>query len=118
MRRILLIAAGTAMLAPLAGCASDTYGDRYADRYLSACERDYQRNRDAATAAGALIGGAAGAAIARNDTAGAIAGGIAGGLVGRSLATRDDPCGYGFTGYPVDREYGYWDDRAGVWRRG
>ena len=118
MRRFILIAAGAAMLAPLAGCAS-SHSDRYADNYASACQRDYERNRAAATAGGALLGGAAGAAISRkHDTEAAAIGAVAGGLIGNAIASKDDPCGYGFTGYPYSREYGYWDERAGVWRRG
>jgi uncharacterized protein YcfJ len=116
MRHIILLAAGAAMLAPLAGCASN---DRYADRYVSACQRDYERNRAAATAGGALLGGAAGAAISKkHDAQAAAIGAVAGGLIGNAIASKDDPCGYGFGGYPYDREYGYWDERAGVWRRG
>lgn len=111
--RALLISGGAVLAATtLAGCAS-TYGDGY----TSACERDYQRNRAAAIAAGAVIGGAAGAAIAKDDTAGAAIGAIAGGLIGSQLSKRDDPCGYGFGGYPLDPAYGYWDERAGRWVR-
>jgi uncharacterized protein YcfJ len=113
MRAVLIGAAGAMLAATaLAGCAS-TYGDRYA----SACERDYQRNRAAATAAGAVIGGAAGAAVAKDDAAGAAIGAVAGGLIGNQLARRDDPCGYGFGGYPQDPRYGYWDERSGRWVR-
>ena len=83
----------------------------------SACRRDYDRNRAAATAAGALVGAAAGAAIAKNDTAGAAVGAVAGGLIGNQLAKKDDPCGYGFSGYSYDRRYGRWDERRGAWRR-
>jgi outer membrane lipoprotein SlyB len=125
MRHLILIAAGAAALAGLGGCAStsDRYADGYGagrDRYATACERDYEQNRNAATAAGAVLGGAAGAAIAKNDTAGVAIGAIAGGAIGRSLATKDDPCGYGFNGYyrDGDSRYGYWDERAGRWVRG
>jgi len=110
--RVIIVAAGAAVLASsLAGCAT---GD---GRYASACQRDYERNRVAATAAGAIIGGAAGAAVARNDTAGAAVGAVAGGIVGNQLARKNDPCGYGFGGYPMDSRYGYWDERRGEWRR-
>jgi uncharacterized protein YcfJ len=118
MRHFILIAAGAAMLAPLGGCAS-SYNDRYADNYVSACQRDYERNRAAATAGGALLGGAAGAAISKkHDAQAAAIGAVAGGLIGNAIASKDDPCGYGFSGYPYSREYGYWDEEAGVWRRG
>ena len=109
--RHLMFSAGAAALVLLGGCATEY------DTFASACERDYARNRAAATAAGALIGGAAGAAVADDDAAGAAIGAVAGGLIGRAAATRDDPCGYGFAGYPVDRRYGYWDERRGAWRR-
>jgi hypothetical protein len=121
MRRLILIATGAASLAALGGCATSDrdYAQGYGPRgqYKTACERDYERNRAAATAAGAVLGGAAGAAVAKNDTAGAAIGAIAGGVIGRSLATKDDPCGYGFNGYyrDGDRSYGYWDDRRGRW---
>jgi len=113
MRVMFLTAAALALSAALGGCAS-TYGG---GDYASACQRDYERNRAAATAAGAVIGGAAGAAVARNDTAGAAVGAVAGGLIANQLAKKDDPCGYGFGGYPIDRRYGYWDERRGEWRR-
>ncbi|MBL8771930.1 MAG: hypothetical protein JNK30_11160 [Phenylobacterium sp.] len=96
----------------LGGCASTGSG-----RWASACERDYERNRAAATAAGAVLGAAAGAAVARDDAAGAAVGGVAGGIIGNQLARRDDPCGYGFSGYPYDSRYGRWDDRRQRWRR-
>jgi hypothetical protein len=108
LRQIIIAAAGAATLA---GCASN-HG-----YYASACERDYQSNRTAAAAAGALIGAGAGAAVARNDAAGAAVGAVAGGVIGAQLAKRDDPCGYGFGGYSVGGRYGRWDERAGVWRR-
>jgi hypothetical protein len=111
MRSVMISAGAAALAAALGGCASD-YGD-----YASACQRDYQRNRAAATAAGAIVGAAAGAAVARDDAAGAAIGGVAGGVIGNQLARKDDPCGYGWGGYPVDRRYGYWDERRGVWRR-
>lgn len=111
MRPIVFITLGLTAAATLGGCASS--GDSWAD----ACQRDYERNRAAATAAGAVIGGAAGAAVAKDDAAGAAIGAAVGGLVGNQMARRDDPCGYGFGGYPYDHRYGYWDDRAGYWRR-
>lgn len=115
MRPITLAAAAaTALLA--AGCAS-TDGYSGGGDWRTACERDYERNRNLATAAGALAGAAAGAAIDRKDTRGAIIGGILGGIVGRVAATKDDPCGYGFGGYPYSSDYGYWDERTQSWRR-
>lgn len=95
----------------LSGCASTSGG------WADACRRDYERNRAAATAGGAVLGAAAGAAIARDDAAGAAIGGVAGGIIGNQLAKRDDPCGYGFSGYPSDRRYGRWDERRRHWRR-
>ena len=95
--------------AALAGCASS-------GGYASACERDYERNRLAATAAGAALGAAAGAAVARDDAAGAAIGAVAGGVIGNRLATEDDPCGYGFTGYDRDGRYSRYAPRRG-WRR-
>jgi hypothetical protein len=120
MRHLVLAAAGLAVIGVSACSTTGDYAYGYGNRgnrYLTACERDYQSNRDAATAAGAIVGGVAGAAIAKNDLAGAAVGALAGGAVGRSLATKDDPCGYGFTGYyhNGDRRYGYWDDRRGRW---
>ncbi|ACG79492.1 conserved hypothetical protein [Phenylobacterium zucineum HLK1] len=112
MRPILISAVLAAAAGGLGACASTGY-----DSYASACERDYQRNRAAATAAGAVIGGAAGAAVAKDDAAGAAIGAVAGGIIGNQLAKRDDPCGYGFGGYPVDPAYGYWDERRGRWVR-
>lgn len=113
MRFTGLITVGLAA-ATLGGCASSSgYGDSWAD----ACRRDYERNRAAATAAGAIIGAGAGAAIAKDDAAGAAIGAVVGGVVGNQAARKDDPCGYGFTGYPYSRQYGYWDERAGYWRR-
>jgi hypothetical protein len=111
MRRLMIASGAALMAAALGGCAS-SYDD-----YASACQRDYERNRAAATAAGAIIGGAAGAAVARNDGAGAAVGAVAGGLIANQMARKDDPCGYGWGGYPIDRRYGYWDDRRGGWRR-
>jgi uncharacterized membrane protein YfcA len=96
----------------LSGCASTSSGS-----WADACQRDYERNRAAATAAGAVIGGAAGAAVARDDATGAAIGAVAGGVIANQLAKKDDPCGYGFTGYARDGRYGYWDERRGVWRR-
>lgn len=110
MRLVMISICGAALAGSLSGCATS-------DGYASACERDYARNRAAATAAGALIGGAAGAAIAKDDAAGAAIGAAAGGLIANQLAKKDDPCGYGFGGYPIDPSYGYWDERSGRWRR-
>jgi uncharacterized protein YcfJ len=111
MRTVTLPLTGLLVAGALGGCASS------GSSWASAGQRDYERNRAAATAAGAVIGGAAGAAVAKNDAAGAAVGAVAGGLIGNQLAKKDDPCGYGFGGYPYDRSYGYWDDRAGRWRR-
>ena len=121
MRHLIFAAVGLGLVG-LSACASDGssgYASGYGrnNTYMTACERDYQNNRNAATAAGAVVGGVAGAAIAKDDAAGAAIGAIAGGLVGRSLATKDDPCGYGFTGYyrGEDNRYGHWDERRGRW---
>jgi len=111
MRTIMISAGAVALAVTLSGCASTSGG------YASQCERDYERNRAAATAAGAIIGGAAGAAVSRNDTTGAAIGAIAGGVIANQLSKKDDPCGYGFGGYANDGRYGYWDERRGEWRR-
>jgi outer membrane lipoprotein SlyB len=98
----------------LAGCATT-------DNYASACERDYARNRERATAAGAVLGAAIGAAVAgRDDRAtGAAIGAVAGALLGRELSAEEDPCGYGFGGYNRDGRYGrervYWRDDGRRW---
>jgi hypothetical protein len=110
MRLVIMSTCAVALVAALGGCAT-------AGGYSSACARDYARNRQMATAAGAVIGGAAGAALAKDDTLGAAIGAVVGGLVGHRLSRKDDPCGYGFGGYPIDPAYGYWDERAGVWRQ-
>lgn len=81
MRLVMISICGAALAGSLSGCATT-------DGYASACERDYARNRAAATAAGALIGGAAGAAIAKDDAAGAAIGAAAGGLIANQLAKR------------------------------
>lgn len=122
--RLLLLLGGLAAAATattLGACSSTDYA-------MSACERDYVRNRERATAAGALIGGAAGAAIDdRNDARGAAIGAAVGGLIGNQLARDSDPCGYGFSGYRYDDRYdryasrydrrdGYYD-QYGRWRR-
>lgn len=119
--RLMILVGGLATVAALGACSSDDYA-------MSACERDYARNRDQATAAGALIGGAAGAAIDDdNDARGAAIGAAVGGLVGNQLARQNDPCGYGYGGYAYDDRYngyagrydrtaGYYD-RNGRWRR-
>ena len=93
-------AVGAAALT-LAGCATT-------DNRVSACQRDYERNRQYATGAGAALGAAVGAAIAgENDRErGAVIGALAGGLLGNQLSAREDPCGYGFGGYNRDGRYG------------
>ena len=103
MRSILTMTAVAACALVLTGCA--TMGDGYA----SACERDYERNRQYATASGALLGAAVGAAIAGESDRerGAAIGALAGGLLGNQLSAREDPCGYGFGGYNQDGRYGY-----------
>ncbi|MBA4805256.1 MAG: glycine zipper 2TM domain-containing protein [Brevundimonas sp.] len=99
--RTLLILAAAGGLAGAAGCATT-------DGYASACERDYAENRERATAAGALLGGAIGAAVAGDDdrATGAAIGAAAGALLGRELSAEEDPCGYGFGGYNRDGRYG------------
>lgn len=96
--------AGAAVLSTLAlgACAST-------DDYASRCERDYQENRRYATASGAVLGAAIGAAVAGegNREQGAAIGAVAGGLIGNQLSAREDPCGYGFGGYNRDGRYGY-----------
>lgn len=114
MRRLMVAASlgGIALMA--AGCA--TTGD-----YASACERDYARNRERAAASGALLGAAAGAAIAGpgDRERGAALGAAIGGLLGHQLSAEDDPCGYGFGGYNRDYRYGrdrvYWQDGGRRW---
>lgn len=97
-----------------AGCATT-------DGYASACERDYARNRQQATASGALLGAAAGAALAGSGDRerGAAIGAAIGGLLGNQLSAEDDPCGYGFAGYNRDHRYGreriYWQDGRRPW---
>lgn len=97
-----------------AGCATT-------DGYASACERDYARNREEAAAAGALLGAAAGAAIAGSGDRerGAALGAAIGGLLAHQLSAEDDPCGYGFGGYNRDYRYGhervYWQDDGRRW---
>ncbi|WP_395651045.1 glycine zipper 2TM domain-containing protein, partial [Brevundimonas sp.] len=89
--------------------------------YASACERDYARNRDRATTSGALLGAAAGAAIAGpgDRERGAAIGAALGGLLGRELSAEEDPCGYGFGGYNRDGRYGrervYWQENGRRW---
>jgi Glycine zipper len=101
--RILMTLAGVTVLGLSAGACATT------DGYASACQRDYERNRQYATASGAALGAAAGAAIAGegNRERGAAIGALAGGLLGNQLSERDDPCGYGFGGYNRDGRYGY-----------
>lgn len=108
MRRLMILAALTTCTAAISGCATT-------DGYASACERDYARNRQYATASGAALGAIAGAAIdSDNPERGAAIGALAGGLLGNQLSAEDDPCGYGFGGYNRDRRYGtervYWRD--------
>jgi hypothetical protein len=114
MRRLTMAAAlgGIGLMA--AGCATT-------DNYASACERDYQRNRERAATSGALLGAAAGAAIAGpgDRERGAALGAAIGGLLGHQLSAEEDPCGYGFGGYNRDYRYGrdriYWQDSARRW---
>ena len=100
--RTLLILGAVAGAATLAGCATT-------DRYASACERDYAENRNRAMAAGAVLGGAIGAAVAGEGDRekGAAIGAAAGALLGHQLSAEEDPCGYGFGGYNADGRYGY-----------
>ncbi len=108
MRHLMILAAlGTCTVAA-GGCATT-------DGYASACERDYARNRQYATASGAALGAIAGAAVDKDDPErGAAIGALAGGLLGNQLSAEDDPCGYGFGGYNRDHRYGtervYWRD--------
>ena len=102
---VIVVAAGGLALA---GCATT-------DNYASACERDYARNREYATASGAALGAIAGVAIdTENRERGAAIGSLVGGLIGNQLSAEDDPCGYGFGGYNRDYRYGrervYWRD--------
>ena len=114
MRR-LMTAATLGVVAMIgAGCAST-------GNYASACERDYARNRERAATSGALLGAAAGAAIAGpgDRERGAALGAAIGGLLGHQLSAEDDPCGYGFGGYNRDGRYGrdrvYWQDSQRRW---
>jgi hypothetical protein len=102
MRAILTMAAVMGCGLVMTGCVTTT-------DYVSACERDYIQNRQYATATGAALGAAVGAAIAGdgNREEGAAIGALAGGLLGNQLSERDDPCGYGFSGYNRDGRYGY-----------
>ncbi|MGV9005107.1 MAG: glycine zipper 2TM domain-containing protein [Brevundimonas sp.] len=114
MRYLTGLTAATACTMVLAGCATT-------DNYASACERDYARNREQATAAGALLGAAIGAAVAGRDDreTGAAIGAVAGALLGRELSAEEDPCGYGFGGYNRDGRYGHeridWRDDGRRW---
>ncbi|MBD3835428.1 glycine zipper domain-containing protein [Brevundimonas sp.] len=96
-------------LAAVAGCGLLVSGCATTDGYASQCERDYAQNRQYATASGAALGALAGAAIAGEGDRekGAAIGALAGGLLGNQLSERDDPCGYGFSGYNRDGRYGY-----------
>ena len=102
MRTLLTLGAATVGALTLAGCATT-------DRYASACERDYAENRNRAMAAGAVLGGAIGAAVAGEGDRerGAAIGAAAGALLGHQLSAEEDPCGYGFGGYNRDGRYGY-----------
>ncbi|HEY0599855.1 YMGG-like glycine zipper-containing protein [Brevundimonas sp.] len=114
MRHLWTMTAAAACGLTLSGCAS-------MDNYASACERDYERNRQRAMAAGALLGGAIGAAVAGSEDRekGAAIGAAAGVLLGHALSDEDDPCGYGFGGYNTDYRYGreriYWRDDDRRW---
>lgn len=96
-------------LTAVAACGLIASGCATTDGYASRCERDYAQNRQYATASGAALGALAGAAIAGegNREQGAAIGALAGGLLGNQLSERDDPCGYGFSGYNRDGRYGY-----------
>ena len=102
MRKMMIAGALAVSTAALGACATT-------DGYASQCERDYAVNRERATAGGALLGAAIGAAIAgeHDRERGAALGAVAGGLLGNQLTARDDPCGYGFGGYNDDGRYGY-----------
>ena len=114
MRCLLTMTAIGALGLTAAGCATT-------DNYASACERDYAENRNRAMAAGAVLGGAIGAAVAGSEDreTGAAIGAAAGYLIGRELSEEDDPCGYGFGGYNRDGRYGseriYWRDGYRRW---
>ncbi len=97
-----LILSGLIAALTLGGCATSGYDSN--GRYTSACQRDYQNDRTAATIGGALVGAAAGAAIAKDDAAGAVVGGAAGAVIGNQVAKRDNPCGER-RGYYGDRRY-------------
>jgi hypothetical protein len=115
MRSILTTTAVAACGLVLTGCATRS------DDYASACERDYERNRQYVTGAGAALGAAVGAAVAGRDNReeGAAIGAIAGALIGSQLSEEDDPCGYGFGGYNRDGRYGrervYWQNDGRRW---
>jgi outer membrane lipoprotein SlyB len=114
MRSILTITAAAACGLVMTGCATT-------DGYASACQRDYERNRQYATGAGAALGAAIGAAVAGRDNRaeGAAIGAAAGALIGHQLSAEEDPCGYGFGGYNRDYRYGrervYWQDGGRRW---
>lgn len=111
----------SAIMAAMAACGLAVTGCATTDSYASACERDYARNREMATASGALLGAAVGAALAGDGDRerGAAIGAAAGALLGNQLSAEDDPCGYGFGGYNRDYRYGreriYWRDDSGRW---
>ncbi len=114
MRVLMRITAAAAAGLMAAGCATT-------DGYASACERDYQHNRQMATASGAALGAAIGAVVAGRDNReeGAAIGAAAGALLGHQLSAEEDPCGYGFGGYNRDYRYGreriYWRDGPRPW---
>jgi hypothetical protein len=114
MRSVLGLTALAACGLALTGCATTR-------DYASACERDYAINRERATASGALLGAAAGAALAGDGDRerGAALGAAAGALLASQLSADDDPCGYGFGGYNRDYRYGrervQWRDGYGRW---
>lgn len=101
--RKMMIAGALALSAATVGACATNGG------YASQCERDYAVNRERATASGAILGAAIGAALAGSGDRekGAALGAVAGGLLGNQLTAREDPCGYGFGGYNTDGRYGY-----------
>lgn len=114
MRSIMTMTAAAACGLVMAGCASTP-------DYASACQRDYERNRQFSMGAGAALGAAVGAAVAGRDNRqeGAAIGALAGALIGHQLSAEEDPCGYGFGGYNRDYRYGrervYWQDGGRRW---
>jgi hypothetical protein len=95
-----LAAVATLSLLTLSGCASTSGWDRYAAQ----CERERQEQRALAASAGAVLGAAAGAAVAENDTRGAAIGGAAGALLGSHLGGGySQVCRDYFARYPESR---------------